>query len=191
MSRKIFSLTQVPGQTFLMGTLVLSGLMSVSPAIAGQLRNGQTFFDHPPQLIRAATTSQASYTPSTYQFTLQVPANAGEPLGAVRVAQVENLDKIAFDTNRSAAFIGDSFAGGETLPLASIGGDQPNKTNEVTVVFDPPVQPGQTITVELRAIRNPNGGIYLFGVTAFPAGQNGLGQFLGHGRLHFESGSGD
>ncbi|MBW4521175.1 MAG: DUF2808 domain-containing protein [Scytolyngbya sp. HA4215-MV1] len=173
-----------------MGTIVLGGLIPAFSAIAGQLSNGQSFFNHPPLLIRTATTSHSRYTPATYQFTLRVPADAGEPLGAVKIAQVENSEKIAFEPNHSTAFIGDSLAGGPMLSLASIGGEQPKDATEVTVVFDPPVQPGKTVTVEIRATQNPNGGIYLFGVTAFPAGENSLGQFLGHGRLHFESGSG-
>ena len=71
------------------------------------------------------------------------------------------------------------------MPLASIGGEQPNKPGEATIAFDPPVSPGTTVTVALRAKRNPSGGVYLFGVTAFPAGERSWGQFLGYGRLHF------
>nr|WP_199755917.1 DUF2808 domain-containing protein [Chroococcidiopsis cubana] len=49
------------------------------------------------------------------------------------------------------------------------------------------MSPGTTVTVALRAKRNPSGGIYLFGVTAFPTGEKSSGQFLGYGRLHFGS----
>jgi hypothetical protein len=60
------------------------------------------------------------------------------------------------------------------------------KTRMVSVTFDPPIAPGQTVTVGLRPVRNPNvGGVYLFGVTAFPAGEKVHGQFLGFGRLQF------
>ncbi|MDZ4877634.1 MAG: hypothetical protein CLLPBCKN_007069 [Chroococcidiopsis cubana SAG 39.79] len=73
------------------------------------------------------------------------------------------------------------------MPLASIGGEQPNKPGEAMIAFDPPVSPGTTVTVALRAESNPDGGIYLFGVTAFPAREKSSGQFLGYGRLHFGS----
>lgn len=67
---------------------------------------------------------------------------------------------------------------------------QPAKSGEVTVAFNPPVQPGKTVTVALRAKKNPTGGgIYLFGIKAFPGGENSYGQFLGYGRLHFYSNS--
>jgi hypothetical protein len=90
--------------------------------------------------------------------------------------------------NQSSAFIGNSFAGGPAVSLASIGGEQPSDSNEVTLVFDPPISPGKTVTVALKAARNPlPGGIYLFGVTAFPPGENSSGLFLGYGRLHLDS----
>lgn len=37
------------------------------------------------------------------------------------------------------------------------------------VAFNPPVPPGQTVTIRLRSVRNPQfGGIYLFRVAAYP-----------------------
>jgi hypothetical protein len=157
------------------------------PQIAqAELSDRQPFFAHPPRLIRAAASQTAGYTPSTYEFTLTVPQNAGQPLKAVTIAQVENLETIQFDTNRSRAFAGQRFAVGSEIPLASVGGPQPSNPGEVTVVFDQPVQPGSTVTVALETQSNPGwGGVYLFGITAFPGTENGLGQFLGYGRINF------
>jgi hypothetical protein len=157
----------------------------VQPQIS-QLRrsNGQTFFLHPPRLIRVNATEKQGYAPSTYEFTLNVPIDAGQPLKAVRVVQDTNLETVKFDIGRSKAFAGGRFAAGPEIPLASIGGAQP-KAGEATIVFDQPVQPGSTVTVALEAKANPGlGGVYQFGVTAFPDGENGLGQFLGIGRIN-------
>ena len=42
------------------------------------------------------------------------------------------------------------------------------------------------ITVAIESQRNPSwSGVYEFGVTAYPTGENGLGQFLGYGRINF------
>lgn len=151
---------------------------------------GRTFFEHSPRLVRAATSQPGAHIGSTYEFTLSVPANAGQPLKAVTIAQVENLEMVRFDVGRSKAFAGQRFAAGPEIPLASIGGPQPANSNEVTVVFDQPVQPGSTVTIALEAQANPNfGGTYLFGVTAFPEGEEARGLFLGYGRLHFYSSS--
>jgi hypothetical protein len=146
----------------------------------------QTFFSHPPQLIRAAATQTGVYSPSTYEFTLTIPQNAGQPLKAVTIAQVENLETVKFDVSDSKAFLGERLTASSKVPLASIGGSQPTKAGEVTIVFDQPVQPGSTVTVTLAAEQNPSGSnVYLFGVTAYPVGENSLGQFLGYGRIDF------
>ncbi|MGB3138815.1 MAG: DUF2808 domain-containing protein [Nodosilinea sp.] len=42
----------------------------------------------------------------------------------------------------------------------------------------------RTVTVTLQTPRNPWGGVYLFGVTGYPAGDSGVGQPLGYGRIH-------
>jgi hypothetical protein len=73
----------------------------------------------------------------------------------------------------------------QTLTLASIGGDD-LVPGEAVVQFDPPVAPGTTVRVSIPAIANPqSGGTYLFGVTAFPAGENSSGQFLGYSQIRF------
>lgn len=175
--------------TLTLGILLPSSLLAL-PAVAVHLSNGQIAFNYPPRLLRAATSSIDPNAPATYYFTLSVPKNAGEPLGAVTITPRENLEKVAFNVSQSRAFIGERFARGPKVPLASIGGTQPAKSGEVTVAFNPPVQPGKTVTVALRAKKNPTGGgIYLFGIKAFPGGENSYGQFLGYGRLHFYSNS--
>jgi hypothetical protein len=154
-----------------------------SPAMQ---RAGQPFFSHPPQLTRAAATQLGADTPSTYEFTLTVPQDAGQPLKAVTIAQANNLETVKFDVSQSKAYVGERFASSSEIRLASVGGEQPTNPGEVTIVFDQPVQPGSTVTVALAAQKNPNwGGVYEFGVTAYPLGENGRGQFLGFGRINF------
>jgi hypothetical protein len=166
-----------------MATALLAFYLSSSrPVRAGQ-ENGKTFFNHSPILQRSAVRNAAANNPATYEFTLTVPANAGEPLQAVTISQNTNVETVAFEVNRSRAFTGNSDGKGTMLPLASIGG--PGLPGEAMIVFNPPVQPGQTVTIAIPAQRNPPGGVYLFGVTAYPSGKNAIGQLLGYGRLHF------
>lgn len=163
-------------------------LASPAQGMAGQsmeMNAKQSFFHHPPQLIRTAASQISTYTPSTYEFTIALPENAGQPLKAVKITQEPNFEIIKFATNRSQAFAGNRYAAGPQIALASIGGME-NSADGVTIVFDQPVQPGQTVTIALEAKSNPSwSGIYLFGVTAYPDGQPSLGQSLGYGRLHF------
>lgn len=145
----------------------------------------QSTFSHPPILVRASTSQLAVRSPSTYEFTLSLPADAGQPLKAVTIAQDVNIETVQFDGGRSQAFAGDRFAQGPAIPLASVGGEQPPNAGEVTVVFEQPVQPGSTVTVAIPVIENPSfGGVYEFGVTAYPVGENQTGQFLGYRRIN-------
>lgn len=144
---------------------------------------GAVGFLAPPRLVSFHANSTAVGFPTTYRMTLQLPATAGHALQAIKVTQAENLNTVSFRMNDSQAML----ASGTIAPLASIGG--PEQPGDVTLVFDPPIAPGETITVELPVKTNPDsGGIYLFGVTAFPEGDNVRGQFLGYGRLHFHHG---
>jgi hypothetical protein len=156
-----------------------------SPVSAYEIRNGQTIFTHSPRLIRSAASITASDAPSTYAFTVEVPANAGEPLKAVMITQESNVEQIKFDVSKSEAFMGDEVNGSSPITLASIGGES-SDDKSVTVVFDRPVAPGSTVTVALKAMRNPGeGGIYQFGVMAYPDGNSSPGLHLGTARLQF------
>jgi Protein of unknown function (DUF2808) len=149
-------------------------------------QEGQTFFSDPPQLTRFSASETGVYAASIYRFTLTVPNDAEQPLKAVKIVQAKNVETVKFDVGHSRAFLGDRLTASSEIRLASVGGDQPSNSDEATLVFEQPVQPGSTVTVALAVQRNPSrGGVYLFGVTAYPPGENGLGQFLGYGRMNF------
>ena len=148
--------------------------------------NGQVYFERPPLLNNATTTrNTASVSNPTYYFTLTVPENAGESLGQVSIAQNAGdsfMRSVEYDTEETRAFWGTPRDRGEALTLADTSFDP--ETHTVTVAFDPPVPPGSIVTIGLEADRNPRqGGVYLFGVTAYPNGESPYGQFLGYGRL--------
>jgi hypothetical protein len=147
--------------------------------------NRQSFFSHPPTLIRTNALYTTPHTQSTYEFTISLPADAGAPLKAVTIVQDQNVETIKFDSRQSKAFAGKRYAAGPEIPLASIGGTQ-ETAGTAMIVFDQPVQPGSTVTVAVEAKANPNwGGVYEFGVTAYPTNESGRGQFLGYGRINF------
>lgn len=166
------------------GLMATSGLFAPPPsAIAIQLADGTVYFAHPPQLERVSTTNSSVDAWSvTYYFTFVVPENAGEPLGKVTIAQSEGLDRIQFSPQQIQAFAGPGDRRAIPFTLGQIVVDR----QTVTVNFDPPLPPGQQVTLALSPDRNPRyAGVYLFGVTAFPTGEKTHGQFLGFGRLHF------
>ncbi|WP_017717558.1 DUF2808 domain-containing protein [Kamptonema formosum] len=158
------------------------------PAPAVRLADGMVYFVEPPRLLSATTTQKATGVwGAMYYFTLSVPESAGEPLRQVLIRQREGSDTLEFDWDGTRAFEGTPSNRGARLGLAPVRTDRQART--VSVTFDPPVPPGSTVTVALRPVQNPHfSGIYLFGVTAYPAGEPSHGQFLGYGRFHFYSG---
>jgi hypothetical protein len=175
----------LPG-AFALGVVLPAAL--VSHSVAAQQVSNQAVFSYAPRLTRSNATFKTINTPSEYQFTIQVPANAGAPLQAVRIVQDTSPETIAFDFGRINAYYGSGLSGGPAVPLASVGGEAPNNPGEATIAFNPPVQPGSTVTVSLPVSRNPQtSGVYLFGVTAYPAGSNANGIFLGYGRIQIYS----
>ncbi|HEY9748410.1 MAG TPA: DUF2808 domain-containing protein [Allocoleopsis sp.] len=171
-----------------LGILLTAAMVTggnLPPTQAVTLADGTVYFVQPPRLLKATTTQSATYAWSaTYYFTLELPENAGEPLQRVTIAQREGVDVLRYDLEDSRAFVGQPTGKRQAIPLGAVTADR--KTRTVSVTFDPPIAPGQTVTIGLRPVRNPNiGGVYLFGVTAFPAGEKAHGQFLGFGRLQF------
>ncbi|MGF1935795.1 MAG: DUF2808 domain-containing protein [Nostoc sp. ChiQUE02] len=168
------------------------GVVAVPVTQAVQLRDGTVYFVQPPKLVDATTTyKDANAWGATYYFTINVPENAGESLQRVTITQKEGAENIRYDLNDTRAFVGTRDACGglrlrkETqLKLGPVTNERETRT--VTVNFDPPVTPGQTVIIALRPVKNPSfSGVYLLGVTAFPVGEKSHGQFLGFGRFQF------
>ncbi len=172
-------------------TLAISG---INPLAAVQVADGTIYFDRPPSLAGAtATRSDVYASRPRYYFTLEIAEDAGEPLGQVMIAQETSYGAFGdvIDDLRSAeAFLGTRRDRDQAVTIQNVSIDEDQQS--VTLTFDPPVPPGNTVTVALQPERNPRrSGVYLFGVTAYPAGEKTYGQFLGYGRLHFYDRGGD
>ncbi len=157
--------------------------VSNQPTQAVQLADGTVYFNHPPRLLDARTTEKGIRAMGAkYYFRLSLAADAGEPLQQVTIAQREAPDEVRFSLEKTQAFADQDREA--RLPLGAVAEDE--ETQTISVIFDPPVQPGKSVTIRLRPRRNPDAaGVYLFGVTAFPQGEKAYGQFLGFGRLQF------
>ena len=176
---------------FLFGTTIACtvaiGGYNVGLSRAVTLQDGTVYFVEPPSFVEAQASYKEIYlVGATYYFVISIPENAGEPLQQVTINQHEGADHIHFDLKHTSAFEGDRSHQGQKLTLKDVTSDP--KTRTVSITFDPPLPPGRTITIALKPEQNPSvAGVYLFGVTAFPAGQKTHGQFLNYGRLQFYS----
>ena len=153
------------------------------PINAVELLDGQMACESGVRLTGAAATfSDRNSSLAKYQFTIEVPEDAGEALESVKITQKENSDTVVFRADKSKASLGNSLAG-DNIPLAAVGGK--SQPGETTVVFNAPVEPGNTVTISVKPKQNPSiDGVYLFGVTAYPTGENSPGLYLGSGRIY-------
>jgi archaellin len=158
-------------------------ILGLKPLEALELSNKQTAFTVSPRLIDSVTSIESKNSPlATYKFTIAVPKNARESLKAVKIVQKNKLDLIIFKEDRSRAFLGNRLAG-NSLPVTSTV--KQSRAGEITLVFDSAIEPGNTVTIAIKPKRNPSfGGVYLFGVTAYPTGKNSLGLYLGSASIH-------
>ena len=153
-----------------------------------QLSDGTVYFAQVPRLERTRTTHRGvGAFGATYYFTLSIPPNAGEPLQEVTFAQETGVDRVEFLLDRTRAYRGNRRQ--DSVTLGAVTADDQGM---VSARFEPPIQPGERVTIGLYPEHNPStGGAYLFRVTAFPEGEKSYGQFLGFGRLRFiETGGG-
>lgn len=169
------------------GVGAILATVAANPARGIQLADGTIYFAVPPRLVEATTTFKETYSwNAIYYFTLSVPADAGEGLERVTIAQGEGAERIRYDLEATRAFGGTRDDLGQEFRLRSATEDR--EARSISVVFDEPVEPGKMVTIALRPYQNPRyEGVYLFGVTAFPKGEKAFGQFLGFGRFHFYS----
>ncbi len=171
-----------------LGLFTALGTLGPPPpaAQAVELADGTTAFVRPPQFLDAFTTNdRVMRRHATYFFTLELPADADAPLQSVIIAP-QNLTRYLqpYRLDETVAFAGTPNAIENELGLGQISMDEDTKA--VTVNFEPPVGPGQLVTVGLRPQRNPRlDGIYVFRVTAVPEGDQPQVHIAGHGRLSF------
>jgi hypothetical protein len=179
------------GSAIAFSVLFLEAFMSfvvsiASPVQALDIGDGRAVFTKSPQLIRAAASNtSAGSASSVYRFAVKVPQDAGKPLKALTIIQ-NNSKPVEFDLSNSKAFMGDSFAGGTPVAINKNEGSKPTQNKSTTLIFDRPVAPGNTVTVALKAKENPQfGGIYQFGVMAYPKGERSTSLYLGSRSLAF------
>jgi hypothetical protein len=161
---------------------LLSSFLIIASSAAIDV-GGKTYFERPPRLLGAATSQNGTYIwGATYYFTVSVPEEAGVPLQRLEIELQASPGRPFFTTSNLEAFEGRRKKPGDKIPIKDVKIDP--QTQIVSVTFDPPIKPDKTLTLRIYPVRNPDtGGTYLYGVTAFPQGEQPAGQFLGFGRI--------
>lgn len=185
MSNKRSIVNHFVSKAGLMSLFLLAPIAMGSVQAAEEMNQGQGGFDSSPQIINSEVNIRSPLQSSIYRLVITVPANAVESLQAVTLTQKTNQERLDFDRNGIRAALGNEFNDIAQIPLTRIGGQEPSE-NEVIVAFDRPIQPGQTVTIEIPITHNPrNGGNYQLEVTAFPKGPESDGFVLGTESINF------
>lgn len=157
------------------------------PTFAQSINQEISYFLKSPRLIDAVTTFRNRRAIATYYFTIKIPEDAGNSLKSVTINQQKNSEIIKFFPEKTKAFLGENK---EEIISVNVSLTRNEEKNDIKIVFPESIKPGKTLIIGLRA-RNPlYGGIYQFGVTVYPQGNNPQPLYLGIGRIHFNS-SGD
>ncbi|AIE75880.1 MULTISPECIES: DUF2808 domain-containing protein [unclassified Synechocystis] len=174
----------------LLGTLVGFGLVfSSAIAVQGQSdpfpANATFFTGTPPSLADVdASFNGVNMPDSRYFFSVSLPSGEVEPLGRVVLHQQPSPSPISLDLSQTEVFLGLPSQRGNDLPSSSVSISGDSQT--IVVQFNPPIAPGNTVTIALLAEQNPEvEGVYQFRVQAFPSGPAPVGLDLGVGRLQF------
>ena len=180
---RVADVKKLPSTIALLST-VLAGSLVTIPTAAVEFPDGKVAFEKSPLLTNAyATFNSVRVRQAKYYFDLDLPADIGEPLQKVVFKQRQGADDIKFRLDKTKAYLGTHNDRQEELGLQV---SQDETTKAIAVTFDRPIPPGSQVTVRLKPRQNPDfGGVYLFGVTAFPTGEKPTGLYLGAGRLQF------
>ena len=176
----------------LLALMFTPNLTLISKATEDQYSTSQKAnFVKSPKLVDSHTTfSGIRVRQAVYYFDLEIPGDAVGSLQKVWIAQRQGAEDIEFRLDKTRAFQGNHRRKQEPITLANVTQDE--STNAINVTFATPIQPGSQITIGLKPRRNPDfSGFYLFGVTAFPTGEDPTGLYLGVARFYFEDASND
>ena len=158
-------------------------LLPISVSQAVELETRPTLFSRPLSLVDVRIPNRWQYRRSNYLFTIDIPEAAERPLKTVVFAQIEGADYPRYSPRRSRAYV-QTGEGGDRREALDITVTNSTDDRTVTVEFNPPVQPGQQVTVALNS-RNPRDGIYIYEIAGSPPDVTGPGQRIGIGRLQF------
>lgn len=169
--------------------ILSSGIAVENLAVAREINTDTAYFTKAPRLLGAsATFNNVQARGAKYYFNLELPHDAGTNLQKIAIAQRQGQETIDFRLDETVAYIGTNRDKKEQIAIANV--QQNEATGEITIILEKPIVPGTIFTIGLKPTKNPfYDGVYLFGVTAFPQGNNPQSLYLGVGRLNFYRGN--
>ena len=159
-------------------------MLSPWPTAAVQLGDGTTVFTSPPRLDSFTTLDIHTYERRpTYYVTVNLLPEAEESLATLTIQLIEGrFTRLNYRTENIAVFSGTRRDRGAEYPVEMAEYDADTQT--LTIHLAEPIEPGKLVTFALELSRNPRWeGVYLYEVTAAPAGDMPRSQRVGTGRI--------
>lgn len=186
-----WSTAALAGGVLIGGALIGSTLTAIvggeaggllQPARALELRGHSVFVRAPWRVELVSYTTSVGEPWAEYFVTVELPADAGAPLGELLLEQTRGVDRqFTFNTAQTRAFLGRPRRQGQAVAV-NASFDQERRL--MRLQFPQPVAPGSTLTVRLKPWANPvSADTYLFRATALPAGPDPVPAPLGFGTL--------
>ena len=138
--------------------------MNSGPALA------QTFFRRPPTKVSIHNPSSTEGQRNRTTISVFVPEDAGAELERVVISQLTNIDSWNWGRRDPEVYLGDyglRRRGEPGLAEATLS----QSDDELSIRFDPPIQPGQQANVVFRGF-NPDADIYQWATEFIPAGND-------------------
>lgn len=172
------------GAALRLAALLLVGFpWFLAPAGRSLELRGSTFFLRPPWKADLRTyNSNVAEGGVEHYLTIDLSPEAGASLARLSLQQIRGADTGFLERlDRARAFVGRPRREGKPVP---VGVRFARSEGLLLLDFPEPVVPGTTVTVALRAWRNPMvADTYLFQVLAWPAGPDPVASPVGVGTL--------
>ena len=126
----------------LLGVVALTSAVSIAPGNAVELKGERTAFNGYPLITSTSQTSVG--LKERYQFTIDLPENAGESLRTVTFRPVIGSSDVDFMPESVRAKVGD-----ETVAVTATAVER-DGTQLMEVTFDESVAPGSMITIQVK-----------------------------------------
>ena len=114
----------------------IGGALAWFPSAALEIQ-GASFFTNPPWRVELTAFYNTVWDPQPdHAFTVELPANAGAPLGGLTIQQTRGSDWwFPYDVERTSAYVGRPRAEGRKLPVTATFDPE---IRRFEIRFDPP-----------------------------------------------------
>ena len=168
-------------------SLLIFAVVNISAPVQANISKTKqiSFFRSSPRLAKSYTSFSSTNVLSRYNFYIDIPSQAENNLSRIIINQQPNLEIIKIYPQKTKVFLlkdaGEILVSNSTDLIV----DKHENTSQIIINLSESIPAGSRLKIVLRAINPLYDGIYQFGVTVEPEGENPRSLYLGNARFHF------